>query len=329
MKRIISALISVIIIVFSLMPMTAFAAEEKMYGDFIKYVVENGEVKITGHTDKIPTLCEIPAEIEGCKVTTIGEEAFYDTIGVGEFVLPDTIITIEKRAFNSCRGTTAINIPKNVKTIGDGAFGDCSEMLEAVVPDSVESFGERVFKDCESLTNVKIPDHFTKIPAGTFDYCEDLYDVVIPEGVTEIGESAFNECVDVVSINIPKSLAKIGEYAFYCCEELQDIYYGGTEEDWEKINIAAYNDSFKNATVHYNSKQEEYTPAIPDETSSAKFDIDANNTTDPNEGSVEEEQLKIIRKQNFKRYGIIIGSVVLVAAIVIVVVVVKKKKAKK
>jgi len=329
MKRVFSTLISAIIIMLSVMPLSAFAAEEKLYGDFLKYVIENGEVKITGHTDKIPTLCEIPSEIEGCKVTTIGEKAFFDTIGVGEFVLPDTIITIEKRAFNSCRGTTKINIPDGVKTIGDGAFGDCSEMLEGIIPDSVENFGERVFKDCESLVTVKIPDHFTKIPAGTFDYCEDLYDVVIPEGVTEIGESAFNECVDIVSLNIPKSLTKVGEYAFYCCEELQDIYYEGTEEDWKKISIAEHNEKFRNAEIHYSSKVEEYTPAIPDETSSTIYnteEYDVNNQ----EGSPYTEEAEIIKKQSITRIGIIIGSVVLVVvAVIAVVVVVKKKKSAK
>ncbi len=329
MKKTVCTLISLIIIVLSLMPLSAFAAEEKAYGDFLKYTVENGEVKITGHTDKIPTLCEIPSEIEGLKVTTIGEEAFFDTIGVIEFVLPDTIVTIEKRAFNSCRGTEKINIPEGVKTIGDGAFGDCSEMLEAIIPDSVESFGKRVFKDCESLRDTKIPDHFTVIPDGTFDYCEDLYNIVLPEGVTEIGESAFNECVDIVSINIPKSLKKVGEYAFYCCEELQDVYYGGTEEDWKKITVATHNEWFTNANIHYNAKMEEYIPAIPDETSSASFDAGENGTANSSEGSVEEEVVKIIKKQNFKRYGIIIGSVVLTAVVaVVIVVVVKKKKTK-
>ncbi|MBQ3005686.1 MAG: leucine-rich repeat domain-containing protein [Clostridia bacterium] len=327
MKRIITAFISVVILMLSLMPMSAFAAEEKLYGEFLKYVIENGEAKITGHTDKIPTLCEIPSEIEGCKVTAIGEEAFYDTIGVNEFVLPDTIITIEKRAFNSCRGTTKINIPDGVKTIGDGAFGDCSEMLEAIIPDSVENFGIKVFKDCESLRNAKIPDHFTVIPESTFDYCEDLYDVVIPEGVTEIGESAFNECVDIVTINVPKSLKKVGEYAFYCCEELRDVYYSGTKEDWGKIVFAEHNEWLKNANIHFNSKVEEYVPAVPDETSSAAFTKDTN--TEGQSDSVQKEQLEIVRKQNFKKIIIIAVTVaVVVIAAVVTTVVIKKKKSK-
>ena len=321
MKKIVSALISAIIIVLALMPLSAFAAEEKVYGDFLKYVIENGEVKITGHTDKIPTLCEIPSEIDGCKVTTIGEEAFYDTVGVGEFVLPDTIITIEKRAFNSCRGTTKINIPDGVKTIGDGAFGDCSEMLEAIVPDSVENFGIKVFKDCESLEKARIPDHFTTIPESTFDYCEDMFDVVIPEGVTEIGASAFNECVDIVSINIPKSVTKIGEYAFYCCEELTDVYYSGTEEEWNKIVMAEHNEWLKDANVHYNSEPEEFEPVLPDQKKISP-------TANPTEEDVHIQEAEIVRKQNFKKIGIIAGvtAAVLVAAVAGVIVVKKKKK---
>ncbi len=327
MKRIIAVLISVVILMLSLMPISVFAVEEKTYNDFLKYVIENGEAKITGHTDKIPTVAEIPSEIDGCKVTTISEEAFYDTVGVGEFVLPDTIITIEKRAFNSCRGTTKINIPDGVKTIGDGAFGDCSEMLEAIIPDSVENFGKKVFKDCESVRSVKIPAHFTVIPESTFDYCEDLYDVVIPEGVTEIGENAFNECVDIVTLNIPKSLKKVGEYAFYCCEELRDIYYSGTKEDWEKIVVAEHNEWFKNANVHFESKFEEYTPAIPDETSSAEFSRETN--TEIQTDSLQDEKVEIIKKQNLTKTIIICAVAALViAAAAVTVVVLKKKKSR-
>lgn len=47
----------------------------------------------------------------------------------------------------------------------------------------------------------------------------------------------------------------IAYYAFCDCDYLTDVYYMGTEEEWKSIQIYAYNQPLKEATIHYN-----YTP---------------------------------------------------------------------
>ena len=49
-------------------------------------------------------------------------------------------------------------------------------------------------------------------------------------------------------IKIPDSVTSIGDWAFYICSSLTDVYYGGSEEEWnqiEKDNIGT------EATVHF------------------------------------------------------------------------------
>ena len=46
-------------------------------------------------------------------------------------------------------------------------------------------------------------------------------------------------------------MTTIGESAFESCDSLTDVYYGSTEEDWNKIAIGYDNDYLINATIHF------------------------------------------------------------------------------
>ncbi len=48
-------------------------------------------------------------------------------------------------------------------------------------------------------------------------------------------------------------MTSIGGGAFEYCESLTDVYYSGSEADWNSINIGSYNEDLTNADIHYNS----------------------------------------------------------------------------
>ena len=54
-------------------------------------------------------------------------------------------------------------------------------------------------------------------------------------GVTEIGRYAFDDCSGLTGIEIPSSVTSIGNYAFRDCIGLKDVYYTGTQEQWDNI----------------------------------------------------------------------------------------------
>lgn len=48
------------------------------------------------------------------------------------------------------------------------------------------------------------------------------------------------------------SVTNIGYGAFYNCKSLTDVYYSGTEEQWNKIEFDEYNEELLNAKIHFN-----------------------------------------------------------------------------
>ncbi len=77
--------------------------------------------------------------------------------------------------------------------------------------------------------------------------------MIIPNDVTSIGNYAFANCKGLTSIIIPDSVSSIEENAFWNCIKLQNIYYLGTEDQWNKITISDGNSNLTNATINYQS----------------------------------------------------------------------------
>ena len=185
-------------------------------------------------------------------VTSIGEGAFYGCTGLTSVNIPDSVTSISPKEFYGCTGLTSVTIPNSVTGIGSSAFYGCTGLTSVTIPDSVTSIGYEAFRDCTGLTSVTIPNSVTGIGSSAFYGCTGLTSVTIPYGVTSIGNDTFSFCTGLTSLTIPDSVTSIGGFAFYGCKNLKDIYYGGNEEDWNKI-VGTNSSSLSNVTIHYNS----------------------------------------------------------------------------
>jgi len=185
-------------------------------------------------------------------VESIGESAFEGCNSLTNITIPDNVTTIGKYAFAFCKSLTSIIIPDSVTSIGNCAFEGCRSLTSITIPDSVTSIGNSAFVLCTSLISITIPDGVTSIGNGTFDSCASLTSITIPNSVTSIGDYAFEYCDNLASITIPKSVTNIGYGAFSGCDGLTDVYFEGTEEEWNKITIEANNQDLLNATIHFN-----------------------------------------------------------------------------
>lgn len=93
----------------------------------------------------------------------------------------------------------------------------------------------------------------THIGNSAFYYCSSLTAVTIPDSVISIGAGAFTGCSSLGSVDIPSSVTSIGNSAFANCTSLSDVYYSGTQEQWDAISFGFDNDDLLNATIHYQS----------------------------------------------------------------------------
>lgn len=186
-------------------------------------------------------------------MTSINDYLFYNCSALTNINIPDNITSIGDYAFMFCKSLTFISIPIGVTSIGKNAFQDCTNLRSIRLSACLRSIGECAFGFCNSLTSITIPTGVTIIDRMTFLGCEALTSVVIPDSVTSIGGFAFSDCTGLTSVTIPESVESIGWGAFYCCDSLTDVYYLGSEAQWNEIMIEDNNDPLYNAVIHYNA----------------------------------------------------------------------------
>lgn len=107
-----------------------------------------------GDKDDVISLT-LPSEINGLPVTSIAEKAFAFADNLGEIVLPDSLIAIEKGAFFFCKNLDDIVIPENTEYIGDICFF-CSGLKSAVLSDKISVIPDECFAYCRNLKEVKL-----------------------------------------------------------------------------------------------------------------------------------------------------------------------------
>mgnify|MGYP002706907091 CR=1 FL=1 len=195
---------------------------------------------------------EIPKEIKGIVVTSIGEDAFCGCRGLTSITILEGVTSIGDTAFLWCSGLTGITIPASVTSIGDRAFLDCGGLTSITVEagnmayDSRDNCNAIIEKGTNTLikgcNNTKIPVSVTGIGDDAFSYCNGLTSIEIPEGVTSIGSYTFSDS-SLTSITIPASVESIGYSSFSDCRGLKDIYYTGTQEQWNDIKFYDYRDN--------------------------------------------------------------------------------------
>ena len=211
-------------------------------------------------------------------VISIGDCAFFDCEGLTSINIYSGLNSIGHYAFSDCDGLTSITIPDGVTSIGNGAFLGCDALTNINIPTSVTSLSYNTFSNCDSLESITIPNSVTNMGFYTFSNCDSLKSVIIPHGVTDIGEGTFMYCSSLDNITIPNSVSCIGKYAFqYCsnlksiampysvtsimygafqyCSNLTDVYYNGSEEEYDEIYIELYNNPFTNANLHFTSSE--------------------------------------------------------------------------
>lgn len=185
-------------------------------------------------------------------LTVIHPQAFYDCSSLASITLPNSLTEIGEAAFQSCTALTEIAIPDGVTVLGEKAFADCSALASATLPEGLTCVGAEAFVRCARLASVTLPTTLTTIDDSAFANCTALTSIVIPHNVTEINSGAFQNCTGLAAVTIPKDIAFIRANAFYNCPNLMDVYYFGSEDEWDSISIDPTNGDLIYADITFN-----------------------------------------------------------------------------
>lgn len=212
---------------------------------------------VTGFEEGITDLT-LPYNIEGKKVTTIGEGAFLECETLERVVLPYTVTQIDNQAFAGCTALKEVVLSDNITQIGTEAFAQCTALETFTLPADTESLGNQVWMGCTALKEINanrnrhyssqegvlfnrdqtllvqyppgkeeasytLPETVTSLDNGAFSYCSSLTEIVLPQGLTSIGDYAFFNCDQLTESLIPNSVAHIGKEAFGWCDSLEKV----------------------------------------------------------------------------------------------------------
>ena len=218
----------------------------------------------------------IPSEINGTPVTTIGNAAFQNS------------------------AVTSVTIPDSVTAIHDGAFVNCTSLKSVTLPSSLSFISESLFLGCSQLTTIHIPDFVYSIQPYAFSNCGNLKTIRIPVSVTFIGDFAFDGCPSSMTVTYSGSKTQwdkiIGTYELLniplVCNKLEATFDPDNDE-----NIPAQ-------TIDRGGKFTE--PAAPSKENHTfagwyngdePFDFDADTTNDPN-------VLELVAKWDINKYTV-------------------------
>lgn len=193
------------------------------------------------------------------KITKIGKGAFYACENIiGEVIIPDSILSIEKEAFRLCSQISSVYFGSGLKKIGERVFQNCSALktfrvsannnsynsregilynkdfsrIEYCPPafqahnfeilNTVKVIGQNSFFSCDGITgDLIIPNSVIEIEAGAFKGCSNLKGrLKLGDAVQNIGEYAFDGCGFQCNLSIPESVEAIGDFAFALCSGL-------------------------------------------------------------------------------------------------------------
>ena len=183
------------------------------------------------------------------------------SVGGVKVIFGESVEKIPSNLFCNCESLTSVNIGSNVTSIGDNAFLDCKGLVEINYNARAAECTEDSFGSGDGL-KVTFGDSVERIPDCIFQDCPGLTSVTIGSSATTIGHYAFNRCTGLTSIKIPESMTNIGYMAFSGCTGLADVYYGGSERQWNAITIDDGNDRLLQANRHCEGKETLVSPTV-------------------------------------------------------------------
>ena len=212
--------------------------EEFTSGDYQYILLEDGTAEIKKYSGKAETL-EIPDQLDGHRVTGIGQNVFFWRNSLTSVTIPDSVTQVGINPFKNCDKLQTIRVSPDhpyLAVIDNALFSKPDKRLICypcgvkgsayTIPQGIRVIEYCAFFGCSGLTSVTIPDSVTNIGDFAFSRCSGLISVTIPDSVTSIGKNAFKGC-DSLTLTVTRD-----SYAAQYCKDNGLNYTYPDSLDW-------------------------------------------------------------------------------------------------
>ena len=168
----------------------------------------------------------------------------------GSFAIPETVKSVSQTAMEDCSEITSLTLP-DMENITAGSFSlKCPGLTSFHISETGSVFslidgilcihgqdGRTTAAAClkDVSGEITVPEDVFGINQYAFYACSGLTKITVPDSVQFIMSSAFEDCGNLETVILPGSLSALLSHAFDGCTNLKDIWYGGSEEEWERL----------------------------------------------------------------------------------------------
>lgn len=201
----------------------------------------------------------IPAELDGVRVTEIGQASLWNHDEIESLVISEGIKKVQGKSISGCVNLKTISLPDSLELVDGYAFEGCTSVTSMTVPKNVSHIVWSPFNRMTSLTEINcdpenqyytsvdgvlfkkdmtsivaypvgrkgaytVPETVKYIEPYVFNGAEYLTDITILGDIGGINNGAFEDCKNLRSVTITDGVEYVGSYAFKGCVNIKHFY---------------------------------------------------------------------------------------------------------
>ena len=216
----------------------------------------------------------------------IHDGLFKNCTSLTKIAIPFGIKIIGNNTFDGCSALKSITLAHTIVDIYSDSFVGCNALKNVYFAGTQTEWNAiKTYNNNGKLTGAENILFGENLVEGPYTYKIETYknprtavitgvdketkaaakipSTICGYSVTGIGAGAFADCDLIASLTIPKSVTYIGAGAFDGCTALTDVYYPGTQAEW---NAITGEEALADKTIHFGQEDpNDPDPEIPDD----------------------------------------------------------------
>ena len=131
---------------------------------------------------------------------------------------------------------TELVLPNTIKDFDHYTFTGLA-VEELILPNSLERVGDMVFNGMPNLKTLTIPDSVKEMEYSAIQGCDSLETLYLSDNLTMLDYYTAYNCYALKEITLGSKLQFIDSSAFYNCPNVEKLYFRGTVEQWNNIEL--------------------------------------------------------------------------------------------